>query len=153
MRASVQSAQLRTWLNQFAAQVGASARESVVETAQEAAQHARRYPHLFRPRTGNLQASFGWRPAMGLRRISAKLVADTSRAPYAAPLFFGSRPHVIVPVRASALRFVVDGKVVFARRVNHPGNSARPFFDDAARWGGRQLAYHLEAGLTRAVRS
>lgn len=33
----------------------------------------------------------------------------------------GTRPHVILPRRAKSLRFVVGGKVVFAKRVNHPG--------------------------------
>lgn len=33
----------------------------------------------------------------------------------------GTRPHIIRPVTASALRFVVGGVVVFARKVNHPG--------------------------------
>lgn len=44
---------------------------------------------------------------------------------YAKALEYGSRPHEILPVRAKFLRFVVDGRVVFARKVNHPGN--RPF--------------------------
>lgn len=43
---------------------------------------------------------------------------------YARPLEFGSRPHEILPVRAKFLRFEVDGHVVYARKVNHPGNPA-----------------------------
>lgn len=44
-----------------------------------------------------------------------------------------TRPHVIVPVRAKALRFEVGGKVVFAQRVNHPGSKipARPYLAPA----------------------
>ena len=35
---------------------------------------------------------------------------------------FGTQPHVIVPVKASVLRFVSrEGDLVFTKRVNHPG--------------------------------
>lgn len=41
---------------------------------------------------------------------------------------YGTRPHVIRPKRGKALRFQTGGRVVFARRVNHPGTPARPWF-------------------------
>lgn len=44
---------------------------------------------------------------------------------YARPLEFGSPPHEILPRRSKFLRFEKDGRVIFARKVNHPGN--RPF--------------------------
>ena len=50
---------------------------------------------------------------------------------YAAAHHEGARPHVIVPRKAKALKFKVAGKVVFARRVNHPGNRPNPYL---ARW-------------------
>ena len=40
----------------------------------------------------------------------------------------GARPHVIRPVKAKALRFVMDGRVVFARVVHHPGNKGSGWF-------------------------
>jgi hypothetical protein len=43
----------------------------------------------------------------------------------------GTRPHVIKPVTAKALRFKVGGRTVFARLVHHPGTRARPFLDRA----------------------
>lgn len=48
----------------------------------------------------------------------------SSGVPYAAIHEYGGRtsPHVIVPVNAKALRFMVGGKVVFAKKVNHPGS-------------------------------
>jgi hypothetical protein len=53
-------------------------------------------------------------------------------ANYAAPVHEGARPHVIRPKNARALRFEVEGgRVVFARRVNHPGNRANPFLRNA----------------------
>lgn len=55
--------------------------------------------------------------------ISAELVADTDYAQYVAE---GTQPHVIVPRSARVLRFEVGGEVVFATRVNHPGNAPNP---------------------------
>ena len=39
----------------------------------------------------------------------------------------GTRPHEIRPVTAKALRFNVGGRVVFAKKVNHPGTKPNPF--------------------------
>lgn len=39
-------------------------------------------------------------------------------------LEMGTSPHIIRPVNASALRFEVNGKEVFAKEVNHPGTIA-----------------------------
>jgi hypothetical protein len=50
---------------------------------------------------------------------------------YAAAVHNGARPHVIVPRTRRALKFVVDGRTVFASKVNHPGNSARPWLTRA----------------------
>ena len=41
----------------------------------------------------------------------------------------GTVPHEIRPVRASVLRFVVDGQVVFAKKVNHPGTDPNPYHE------------------------
>lgn len=43
----------------------------------------------------------------------------------------GTRPHVIRPRRAKVLRFVVGGRVVYARKVNHPGTSGDRGWSDA----------------------
>ena len=42
---------------------------------------------------------------------------------YAAAHHEGARPHIILPRKpGGTLRFRIAGRVVFARRVNHPGN-------------------------------
>jgi hypothetical protein len=46
-------------------------------------------------------------------------------APYAAVVEFGSRPHMIFPRHAQALRFEAGGRVVFARYVRHPGTKGQ----------------------------
>lgn len=45
----------------------------------------------------------------------------------------GTRPHIIRPVRAQALRFQVGGRTVFAKIVYHPGTQANNFLAQALR--------------------
>lgn len=52
--------------------------------------------------------------------IAADIHADAAHAEFVRD---GTRPHVIVPVRARVLRFEVGGDVVYAARVNHPGTA------------------------------
>jgi hypothetical protein len=47
----------------------------------------------------------------------------------------GTRPHVIRPRRAKALRFDMGGRTVFAKRVNHPGTKPNNFMAEALREG------------------
>jgi hypothetical protein len=42
---------------------------------------------------------------------------------YAAIIEFGSAPHFILPSQAKVLRFEVDGDIVFAKYVHHPGTA------------------------------
>lgn len=56
-----------------------------------------------------------------------------SNVEYAPFVNDGTRPHVIRPKNARALRFVVGGQVVFAKVVHHPGARAKPFLDRAVR--------------------
>lgn len=54
-----------------------------------------------------------------------RVIADT---PYAAAVHEGAKPHVITPKQARMLRFPTKaGEVVFAPKVNHPGNAPNPF--------------------------
>jgi len=55
------------------------------------------------------------------------VVAGSRIAYYAPYVEFGTRPHIIRPVRARALRFEVRGEVVFAKYVHHPGSSPQYF--------------------------
>lgn len=48
----------------------------------------------------------------------------------------GSRPHVIRARRRKALRFVVNGKVVFRRSVLHPGTRGSGFLTRSLHDGG-----------------
>ncbi|MFD9422310.1 MULTISPECIES: hypothetical protein [unclassified Streptomyces] len=57
----------------------------------------------------------------------------TSTHPASLYVINGTRPHVIRPRRARALRFQAGGRTVFAARVNHPGNAANNFLARAVR--------------------
>lgn len=42
----------------------------------------------------------------------------------------GSRPHVILPVRAQNLVFISRGKLIVTNRVNHPGTKPNKYLSD-----------------------
>lgn len=54
------------------------------------------------------------------RTLSALVEYTTPQADFTDK---GTRPHTIRPRRAKVLRFVVGGRVVFARVVHHPGST------------------------------
>jgi hypothetical protein len=64
-------------------------------------------------------------------RITVEAKVDTD---YAEMVSTGTRPHVIVPVRAQALRFQArSGDIVYAAKVNHPGAQPDTWWDDSLR--------------------
>lgn len=78
-------------------------------------------------RTGKLRRSIKTEPVRRTGPMSVE-TGVTVLASYAAPVHEGARPHVIRPRTARVLRFEVEGgRIVFARRVNHPGNRPNPF--------------------------
>jgi len=66
-----------------------------------------------------------------------------SNVAYAGFVNDGTRPHIIRPRRAKALRFRVGGRIVYARVVNHPGTKARPFLDRALEEIARPRGYRI----------
>jgi len=66
-----------------------------------------------------------------------------SNVDYAGFVNDGTRPHIIRPRRAKALRFRVGGRIVYARVVNHPGTRARPFLDRALEEIARPRGYRI----------
>lgn len=65
-------------------------------------------------------------------QVQKRSATIISPAPYSLFVEKGTRPHVILPVRASVLAFEVGGQMVFAKKVNHPGTKAQPFLMPAA---------------------
>lgn len=87
----------------------------------------------------------------------------------------GTRPHIIMPRKARALRFewggygsykpktttsggykgpgkVIGGKTVFRAWVKHPGNAARNFEKHIARWYAPQFRRTMDAAVKRGIR-
>lgn len=56
-----------------------------------------------------------------------------SRHPASLYVLGGTRPHVIRPVRARALKFTVGGATVYAKVVMHPGTQPNRFLQEALR--------------------
>ncbi|MDE2426910.1 MAG: hypothetical protein KGO96_13500 [Elusimicrobia bacterium] len=107
------------------------ARPKMLETMRKVAIDMQRYVQVeklsgqvLNRRTGTLRNSIFERVTEGADSVSA--VTGTGLS-YAKPLEDGAAPHVILPVRAKMLSFVVGGRRVFARQVNHPGNRAYRF--------------------------
>jgi len=71
-------------------------------------------------KTGILRRSFTF------HLININTVEVGSSVPYARWHQHGTSPYVIEPKTAKTLRFMVGGRGVFARRVNHPGLPKRP---------------------------
>lgn len=89
--------------------------------------------------TGRLRASIRVqrRRTLSLRQIWTV----GSDVEYAEMVHDGTRPHIIRPVRAQALRFRMGGRLVFAKVIHHPGTRARPFLDRALREVARARGY------------
>ena len=70
-------------------------------------------------KSGHLRTSIRMRQGV---RNRIQYVEVGSNAPHALVHHEGAKPHVINPTNGRVLRFNVGGMVVYARKVNHPGN-------------------------------
>ncbi|MEU4106323.1 HK97 gp10 family phage protein [Streptomyces tanashiensis] len=91
--------------------------------------------------TGRLRASIRVerRSTFGLRQRWT-VGSDVEYAPMVND---GTRPHIIRPRRAKALKFKVGGRTVYAKVVHHPGTRARPFLDRALADVARARGYSI----------
>lgn len=78
-------------------------------------------------RTGNLSRAVFTR----MESDTTGIVGVGKEAPYGRFVNDGTLPRVITAVNAKALRFVINGNVLFRKSVNHPGIRARHFMEDA----------------------
>lgn len=89
-------------------------------------------------KTGHLQRSI--RPGT----VNDSYAVVEAKTPYAAPVEFGTKPHVIEPKRARVLAWAANtrlsgrartasGRMFFAARVNHPGTKAQPYLIPGAK--------------------
>lgn len=97
--------------------------EKIIVFLREIADYTyRRMLELTPVKTGRLRDSI--RKDVDESRLQAQIGAVAKHAPY---VEFGTRPHLIEPVRARALCFTVGGEIVFARLVRHPGTKPQWF--------------------------
>ena len=59
----------------------------------------------------------------------------------------GTKPHPIVPRNATVLRFPAGGRVVYTRRVNHPGTKARGWSTMIATKWQRELPLRINEAM------
>lgn len=83
--------------------------------------------------------------------IVAGVEAGGGAAWYGRILEDGSGPHDIRPVNKKALRFMVNGKAVFATYVRHPGTKAYHFMRDSAREFQPTILEELQMTTTKVL--
>lgn len=96
-------------------------------------------------KTGALRQALYNRAVVGGRAIGH----DRNRAPYAAFVLLGTRPHKILPKNKKALRWSVGGKFAFAKAVNHPGYRGDNYLLRAATEAVRQFDRIVREGMRR----
>lgn len=72
---------------------------------------------------------------------------DMARAPHAAFVHWGTRPHTIKPKDKKALRWVAGGAFAFAKSVRHPGYKGDAYMVDAAREAPLIFERHVQSML------
>lgn len=80
--------------------------------------------------TGNMRDQTTVRDFPQANGVLVEANVDTDYAEYVSE---GTRPHVIKPRRAKALRFTVGGRVVYATKVDHPGTKPNSWWNDSIR--------------------
>lgn len=111
--------------------------------------HVRNHPRGYKHRTGKLIQATKHK-VIRTRRGHVLRIRNTR--PYAKALEHGSKPHLIRPKKRSALRFSVGGKLVFAKRVMHPGTKPTRFLFRATQATYRVLGPNLETRIRQAIR-
>lgn len=81
---------------------------------------------------GSMGRYIDWKVQEGPRGLQGVVICDHPATRF---VLDGTRPHIIRPRRAKALRFEVSGRVVFSKMVRHPGTRANNFLGRALRLG------------------
>jgi len=94
--------------------------------------------------TGNLRSKIRYEIGESGNIVAVTVGTDV---PYAAAHEFGRAPYTIVPKKANILSFLIGGKRVFARKVDHPGLRPRPFLEPGFKDALPDFKDNLESGL------
>jgi hypothetical protein len=143
-------AKLRAAHDKLIADTQQLAWRSLEKAGPEAKRHVRDKPG-FTHRSGDTLHATKHR-VVRLKRGGKLIISNSDRK--AKWLNDGTRPHVIRPRRAKALRFFwrkID-RVVYFRQVNHPGTRPYRFLYLAASHAGDRLGVMLRSGMRRIGR-
>lgn len=114
------------------------------EAAQDTEDFVRSHKPGFKPRTGRTQASVRARVVRLRGGAKIRVFSNNKIARF---MDLGTRPHEILPRRASRLVFKWRGQWVSAKRVQHPGTMPYRFMWRATRHGHRMHGHYLVARL------
>lgn len=118
-----------------------------MEMSGEAAKaHVRQFHTGFTHRSFKLSNSTSYRV---VRTRGGKVVKIRNTAPYARAVENGSRPHVIRAKNGGALRFVMNGRVMFRRSVNHPGTKPTKFLRTATEFAFERFGRGMDQRIRR----
>ena len=82
------------------------------------------------------------------RPISASIYPTVK---YALPVHEGRKPSTIYPRRKKVLRFKINGKWIFAKKINHPGSKANKFVDRTVRKSDRPINNFFDKALKNII--
>ena len=115
-----------------------------LRSAVDAAKGSAKATDLWKNRTGETRASIRGE-VLGLKGfVEARGAAHF--------LEWGTAPHLIV-AHGRALRFVVNGTVLYRKWVHHPGTRERPFMREARQRGEQAAAWGAEIFVGAAIRA
>jgi hypothetical protein len=121
-----------------------SARVGMAEVAKIAYRSAKEST-LFNDRTGEMR---GTMDIVDLGAYKKRLIF---RAAHAKWVNDGTRAHLIMAKPGGLMRFVIGGRVFFAKVVHHPGTAKRPILENAGAAGSQAMRVILDEGSARAV--
>lgn len=100
--------------------------------------------------TGNLKSSI---KVVVMARGRIEIGPDTIQAPYAWDVEYGTKPHIIEAKPGKVLRFQVGDRVVYTRRVKHPGTRAQPYVRPVVQnWAARLGEDAVTVGVQEIVK-
>jgi HK97 gp10 family phage protein len=144
---SIDIAQTLADLAALESRIRAEVHSALVDGA-EVARRAAIQTTAWKDRTGAARNSIQHIDAGEFRQ---RVQAGGRLAPHVKFLEEGTKAHVIAARRARFLRFVQNGAVRFAKRVNHPGTKPTGFMKAARDEAEVATVRFVEAGINRAI--
>lgn len=105
-------------------------------------------------KTGTLRRTINVFFSPGKAVIQPRISQFAAPLKYANAVHEGSRPHIILPKNKKFLAFKKAGKIVFAKKVRHPGAKPNKFFTravDKNRSAISQFATRFLSGIIKGL--